>query len=116
MCGASKLCGQVESQFHEGQGVKTTWPHLRLRHIASKMLLRTFYWGKPAVRNDRGDGGNVGIIRSPLRATVLPDRGGRADDVTVNLNGHEAGNGGHSQGTPTARRALLYSDERAGNR
>jgi hypothetical protein len=24
-----------------------------------------------------GDGGNVGIIRSPLRATVLPDRGGR---------------------------------------
>src|SRR6516162_6154108 len=31
------------------------------------------YWGKPAVRNDRGDGGNVGIIRSPLRATVLPD-------------------------------------------
>jgi hypothetical protein len=23
---------------------------------------------------DRGDGGNVGIIRSPLRATVLPDR------------------------------------------
>ncbi len=32
------------------------------------------YWGKPAVRNDRGDGGNGGIIRSPLRATVLPDR------------------------------------------
>jgi hypothetical protein len=31
------------------------------------------YWGKPAVRNDRGDGGNVGIIRSPVRATVLPD-------------------------------------------
>jgi hypothetical protein len=35
------------------------------------------YWGKPAVRNDRGDGGNVGIIRSPLRATVPPDCGGR---------------------------------------
>ena len=35
------------------------------------------YWGKPAVRNDRGDGGNVGIIRSPLRATVLPDYGGQ---------------------------------------
>src|SRR5437773_426068 len=28
----------------------------------------------------------------------------------VNLNGHEAGNGGHSQGPPTARRAFLYSD------
>jgi hypothetical protein len=36
------------------------------------------YWGKPAVRNDRGDSGNVGIIRSPLRATVLPDCGGRS--------------------------------------
>jgi hypothetical protein len=23
--------------------------------------------------NDRGDRGNVGIIRSPLRATILPD-------------------------------------------
>ena len=36
------------------------------------------YWGKPAVRNDRGDGGNVGIIRSPLRATIPPDCGGRS--------------------------------------
>src|SRR5215471_7388969 len=26
------------------------------------------YWGKPAVRNDRGDRGDVGIIRSPVRA------------------------------------------------
>src|SRR5258707_10935330 len=31
------------------------------------------YWGKPAVRNLRGDDGNVGIIRSPVRAIVLPD-------------------------------------------
>jgi hypothetical protein len=38
------------------------------------------YWGKPAVRNDRGDSGNVGIIRSPLRATVLPDCGGAISD------------------------------------
>ena len=29
------------------------------------------YWGKPAVRDFRGSGGNVGIIRSPVRATVL---------------------------------------------
>ena len=40
------------------------------------------YWGKPAVRNDRGDRGDVGIIRSPVRASILPDyipvtRGGR---------------------------------------
>src|SRR5215470_3876832 len=31
------------------------------------------YRGKPAVRNLRGDNGNVGIIRSPVRAIVLPD-------------------------------------------
>jgi hypothetical protein len=31
------------------------------------------YWGKPAVRHLRGGGGNVGIIRSPIRATALPD-------------------------------------------
>ena len=31
------------------------------------------YWGKLAVRNLRGDDGDVGIIRSPVRAIVLPD-------------------------------------------
>src|SRR4051795_519723 len=36
------------------------------------------YWGKPAVRNERGDRGNVGIIRSPARASILPDCGGRS--------------------------------------
>jgi hypothetical protein len=33
------------------------------------------YWGKPAVRNFRGGDGNVGIIRSPIRAIALPDYG-----------------------------------------
>jgi hypothetical protein len=47
------------------------------------------YWGKPAVRNDRGDGGNVGIIRSPLRATVLPDCGGRSAMVVPTATGTE---------------------------
>jgi hypothetical protein len=32
------------------------------------------YWGKPAVRNLRGGRGNVGIIRSPVRASSLPDQ------------------------------------------
>src|SRR5450759_4514853 len=32
------------------------------------------YWGTLAVRNDRGDRGNVGIIRSPVRASILPDQ------------------------------------------
>ena len=31
------------------------------------------YRGKPAVRNLREDNGDVGIIRSPVRAIVLPD-------------------------------------------
>jgi hypothetical protein len=30
-------------------------------------------WGKPAARDFRGDDGNVGIIRSPVRAIVLLD-------------------------------------------
>ena len=35
------------------------------------------YRGNPAVRNDREGRGNVGIIRSPVRASTLPDCGGR---------------------------------------
>ena len=45
------------------------------------------YWGKLAVRNDRGDRGNVGIIRSPIRASILPDHNGLASpnwsEITV---------------------------------
>jgi hypothetical protein len=40
------------------------------------------YRGKPAVRNFRGGNGNVGIIRSPVRAIALPDqKRQRKDDV-----------------------------------
>ena len=52
------------------------------------------YWGKPAVRNLRGDDGNVGIIRSPVRAIVLPDR----------CTGGGASRGGGSPGSRPARR------------
>src|SRR5439155_7366127 len=31
------------------------------------------YWGKPAVRNFRGVDGDVGIMRSPVRAIALTD-------------------------------------------
>jgi len=47
------------------------------RQVSSEMHIFQPYWGKPAVRNDRGDGGDVGIIRSPVRATILLDCGGR---------------------------------------
>src|SRR5205809_5045665 len=46
------------------------------------------YRGKPAVRNDRGDRGNVGIIRSPIRASILPDHlAARAVDLLVKVLG-----------------------------
>jgi hypothetical protein len=41
------------------------------------------YRGKPAVRNDREGRGNVGIIRSPIRASTLPDGGGACDETHV---------------------------------
>ena len=37
-------------------------------------------------------------------------RGESIGAAKVDLNGHEAGNGGYSQGTPKARRAFLYSE------
>ena len=45
------------------------------------------YWGKPAVRNFREGNGNVGIIRSPVRAIALPGdlvraRGGKLPRAT----------------------------------
>ena len=46
------------------------------KQVPSDMHIFQPYWGKPAVRNDRGDGGDVGIIRSPVRATILLDCGG----------------------------------------
>jgi hypothetical protein len=42
--------------------------------------------------------------------TVGSVRGEGVGAAMVNLNGHEAGNGGNSQGTPTAHRPLSYSE------
>jgi hypothetical protein len=40
------------------------------------------YWGKPVVRNFRGGDGNVGIMRSPVRAIALPDyRKGNSESI-----------------------------------
>ena len=48
------------------------------------------YWGNPNVRNFRGGGGN----------RVM---------VNLNINRHETGNGGYSQGEPKTTTPLLYS-------
>ena len=50
----------------------------RLREGAADKPALKPYRGKLAVRNFRGDDGNVGIMRSPVRAIVLPDRAVRA--------------------------------------
>ena len=42
--------------------------------------------------------------------TVGSVRGESVGAAMVDLNGHEAGNGRYSQGRPTARRVLLYSE------
>ena len=39
------------------------------------------YRGKLAVRNFRGGDGNVGIIRSPVRAIALPDNRHEAENA-----------------------------------
>ena len=41
----------------------------------SEMLALKPYWGKPTVRNFREGDGDVGIMRSPVRAIALPDLG-----------------------------------------
>jgi hypothetical protein len=59
---------------HEGQ-----WQTVRGEAASNGKALSDLpalkpYWGKPAVRNFREGNGNVGIIRSPLRAFALPDQ------------------------------------------
>ena len=68
----------------QARRVATNWKSTRVRweqalarkrsgrsHLICTPSSRTE--GKPAVRNDRGGGGDVGIIRSPVRATILLD-------------------------------------------
>ena len=43
------------------------------RKALSDMLALKPYWGKPTVRDFRGGNGDVGIIRSPVRAIALLD-------------------------------------------
>ena len=59
---------------HEGQ-----WQTVRREEASNGKALSDLpalkpYWGKPAVRNFRERSGNVGIMRSPLRAFALPDQ------------------------------------------
>jgi hypothetical protein len=63
--------GEAEQRYY-AMLEQRPWLH-NLNQIASGKP-GAVHVGKPAVRNDRGDRGNVGIIRSPVRASILPDR------------------------------------------
>jgi hypothetical protein len=63
-----------DDRMHEGReqtGRRDTWAPPG--KTSSDMPALEPYRGKPAVRNLRGGDGNVGIIRSPVRAIALPD-------------------------------------------
>ena len=71
-----EICSDYE--MHEGRmqtRYRTAYAGSRLKPQTIREGTPAFqpYWGKPAVRNDREDRGNVGIIRSPIRASILPD-------------------------------------------
>src|SRR6266481_54814 len=72
--GRSKLRG---SDRMPGAGLRLR----ACRKALSDMLALKPYWGKPAVRNFRGGDGNVGIIRSPVRAIALLDRRSAATEA-----------------------------------
>jgi hypothetical protein len=76
----SVRCHRCGHEVHKGRMQTGRWPvyagsrlkldhHLGRRRLKGQPSSRTE--GKPAVRNDRGDRGNVGIIRSPIRASIL---------------------------------------------
>jgi hypothetical protein len=78
-------CSDTERRKHERNagsgGYEGRMQTERARHVGAArgkaladMPALKPYRGKPAVRNFRGDDGNVGIIRSPVRAIALPDR------------------------------------------
>ena len=51
----------------------------RRQALSDRLALKP-YWGKLNVRNFRGGDGDVGIIRSPVRAITLPDRVSVSED------------------------------------
>jgi|SRR6516164_9334985 len=74
---------RLESGEHEGRMQtrrgRDNWAPRTGQAPFDKPALKP-YWGKPTVRNFRGDDGNVGIIRSPVRAIALPDNRHEAEE------------------------------------
>ena len=79
------LDNRCDDEVHEGRrqtGRQSAHAGSRLKLIdasgRSRLIMPAFqpYWGKHAERNDGEDRGNVGIIRSPVRASMPPDLNG----------------------------------------
>jgi len=70
---ASSLTQSRESRWQ--QRARRTMANQCAGKASSDIPALKPYRGKPAVRNFRGGNGNVGIIRSPVRAIALPDNG-----------------------------------------
>ena len=66
----TRKAGNPDSE--SGQALRQTPPRSGGRAQGGKAGFQP-YWGKPTVRDFRGGDGNVGIIRSPVRAIVLLD-------------------------------------------
>src|ERR1700693_2163407 len=69
---ASSLTQSRESRWQ--QRARRTMANQSAGKASSDIPALKPYRGKLAVRNFRGGNGNVGIIRSPVRAIALPDR------------------------------------------
>ena len=93
---ASSLTQRRESRWQ--QRARRAMANQFAGKAASELPALKPYRGKPAVRNFRGGNGNVGIIRSPVRAIALPDRkrartdlcGGPASDGRPYRDGYGA--------------------------
>src|SRR5215468_4203377 len=76
----ARRCSQARRPLTQSR--ETRWRQRARRTMANRWVGKSssdipalkLYWGKPALRNFREGNGNVGIIRSPVRAIVLPDR------------------------------------------
>src|SRR5712691_8371028 len=64
-------------EFRWTQRARRAMANQRTGKAAPEIPALKPYRGKPAVRNFRGGNGNVGIIRSPVRAIALPDSSGK---------------------------------------
>ena len=76
-----RIVPDTERGVHgEAVGTKDEGKPVRREGLMSDIPALKPYRGKPAVRNFRGGDGNVGIIRSPVRAIALPDNRHEAED------------------------------------